>query len=89
VHLKDARAPRQPAAAEHAPLWNPVLMGEGQFPGHDLMRLLLDARYSGFVSFEWEKRWHPAIPEPEIALPHFKRWVSEALLDIKQKSSFA
>ncbi len=81
VHLKDARPPRQQATADHAPLWDPVLMGEGEFPSHDLMRLLLDARYSGFVSFEWEKRWHPEIPEPEIALPHFKKWVSATMLE--------
>ena len=79
VHLKDARAPRQRAATDHAPLWDPVLMGDGEFPGRDLMRLLSDARYSGFVSFEWEKRWHPEIPEPEIALPHFKRWVDQLI----------
>jgi hypothetical protein len=27
-----------------------------------------------FVSFEWEKKWHPEIPDAEAALPHFKQW---------------
>jgi glucosamine-6-phosphate deaminase len=31
------------------------------------------------VSFEWEKRWHPEIEEPEIALPHFLRWAVDEL----------
>ena len=31
---------------------------------------LLRARgYDRWVSFEWEKRWHPALEEPEVALP--------------------
>ena len=32
-----------------------------------------------WVSFEWEKRWHPAIEEPEVALPHFLRWAAGEL----------
>jgi hypothetical protein len=35
--------------------------------------------YRGFVSFEWEKRWHAQIPEPEVALPHFMQWMRAAL----------
>ena len=31
-------------------------------------------RYDRFVSFEWEKKWHPEIADAEIALPHFARW---------------
>jgi hypothetical protein len=28
------------------------------------------AGYHGWVSVEWEKRWHPELAEPEAALPH-------------------
>ena len=24
--------------------------------------------------FEWEKKWHPELADPEIALPHFANW---------------
>jgi hypothetical protein len=27
--------------------------------------------YEGYVSFEWEKYWHPEIEEPEISIPDF------------------
>ena len=27
--------------------------------------------YDGWFTFEWEKRWHPEIEEPEIAIPAF------------------
>jgi len=35
---------------------------------------LQQIRYQGFVSFEWEKKWHPEIPDATVALPHFARW---------------
>ena len=39
--------------------------------------------YEGFYSFEWEKRWHPELPEPERALPRyvdFMRALGEEML---------
>lgn len=76
VHVKDARPPLQSA---HDDRWEPVLMGTGEFPAQSLIHLLIKSAYDRFVSFEWEKRWHPEIPEPEIALPQFMSWVSRAL----------
>jgi hypothetical protein len=35
---------------------------------------LQDLQYDHFLSFEWEKKWHPEIADAEIALPHFARW---------------
>ena len=52
----------------------------GDFPAIRLLSTLSGHGYERYVSFEWEKRWHPAIPEPEIALPHFARWVRRALV---------
>jgi sugar phosphate isomerase/epimerase len=31
------------------------------------------AGYAGWLSVEWEKRWHPDLAEPEVALPHFAK----------------
>jgi len=72
VHIKDARR------TADGP-WEPVLMGMGDFPAAGLVDLLRDRGYERFVSFEWEKRWHPAIPEPEVALPHFMNWMKSAM----------
>jgi sugar phosphate isomerase/epimerase len=86
VHLKDARPPRKPPAPDHpTALWNPVLVGEGKFPARDLVQILLKKQYAGFVSFEWEKRWHPEIPEPEVALPHFIKWIRAAIKSIQNE----
>ena len=27
--------------------------------------------YAGYLSFEWEKRWHPEIEDPEVAFPRY------------------
>jgi len=76
VHIKDAR--RIPGAPPNQP-WEPVLLGKGDFPVTELVDLLRETSYQRFVSFEWEKRWHPQIADPEIALPHFIRWIRAAL----------
>lgn len=73
VHIKDAR-PKNGTRD-----WQLVLMGEGTFPALDLVRQLTKSGYNRFLSFEWEKHWHPEIPDPEIALPHFVQWIRRAL----------
>jgi fatty-acyl-CoA synthase len=35
---------------------------------------LREIKFDGYVSFEWEKKWHPEIPDATVALPHFKNW---------------
>ena len=49
--------------------WQLVLLGEGEVPVRDMLRLLAAAGYPHWISVEWEKRWHPEIEEPEVALP--------------------
>lgn len=74
VHIKDVRRPK--ADADNLKrAWDPVLMGEGDFPSARLLSILSGHGYQRFISFEWEKRWHPDIPDPDIALPHFAQWV--------------
>jgi sugar phosphate isomerase/epimerase len=70
VHLKDlVRRKTSPG--------DPVLMGQGEFPAANALAALAALAalgYDGFVSLEWEKKWHPAIEPAEVALPHFLRW---------------
>jgi sugar phosphate isomerase/epimerase len=67
VHVKDLKL----SAAGTA---NYVLTGEGEFPFDAMFAALDRVRYQGFLSFEWEKQWHPELAPPEVALPHFMRW---------------
>ncbi|HXY40118.1 MAG TPA: 6-phosphogluconolactonase, partial [Vicinamibacteria bacterium] len=74
VHLKDLRRP----ADGHLP-WPPVLMGRGDFPGTAVLAWLKRTGYDRWVSFEWEKRWHAEIEDPEVALPQFLGWATDTL----------
>jgi len=38
---------------------------------------LRQLKYDRFVSFAWEKKWHPEIVDATIALRHFTRWFGE------------
>jgi len=74
VHVKDMKRPAPPAKSLP---WTPVLPGRGDFPAERVMAHLAATGYERFVSFEWEKKWHPEIEEPEIALPHFVQWATD------------
>src|SRR6185503_11265691 len=74
VHLKDVA--RDPGEARG---WAPRLPGGGEFGPGEVLALLRASGYDRWVSFEWEKRWHPALAEPEAALPYFLRWAAATL----------
>jgi sugar phosphate isomerase/epimerase len=66
AQVKDAR--RKPDGD-----WQLVLLGEGEVPVIQILRLLMQGGYRNWISVEWEKRWHPEIEAPEIALPQHHR----------------
>ena len=49
--------------------WQLVLLGAGEVPVRDMLGLLAAGGYPHWISVEWEKRWHPEIEAPEVALP--------------------
>ena len=66
VHIKDVRRDGNG--------WQHVLTGEGDFPLLELLGVLQRLHYDRFLSFEWEKKWHPEIADAEVALPRFVSW---------------
>jgi sugar phosphate isomerase/epimerase len=66
VHVKDMQ--RRDGSYAH------VLPGEGDFPLRTMLKELRRIRYQGFVSFEWERHWHPELAPAEVALPFFVEW---------------
>lgn len=65
------------------------LMSQGDVPVVEVLQLLSSGGYDGWLSFEWEKRWHPEIEEPDVALPDFVRVLrmAEKELDRDSKAS--
>lgn len=67
VHIKDCRV--VDGKAEICPV------GEGDIDIPAIVQRLEAEGYGGYYAFEWEKRWHPAIPEPEIVFPQYIRYM--------------
>jgi len=61
------------------------LLGQGDVPVGEVLRLLASGGYDGWIAFEWEKRWHPEIEEPEVALPDFVRVVRAAEAELASR----
>ena len=58
-----------------------VLLGEGDVPLREMLDLLVSGGYEGYAILEWEKRWIPDLPEPEIVFPQYvatmRTWLAE------------
>ncbi|HZR94219.1 MAG TPA: sugar phosphate isomerase/epimerase [Gaiellaceae bacterium] len=61
VHVKDAR--------RRGDDWELVPLGAGEVPVRESIAALRALGYDGWLTVEWEKRWHPELAEPELALP--------------------
>lgn len=70
VHVKDSYT----ATPE---CFDCALTGEGTVPVTSFLDILARDNYEGFINFEWERGWHPEIEGPEIAMPHFARFMAE------------
>ena len=77
AQVKDARR-----APEREDGWQLVLLGEGEVPVREMLGLLAAGGYEGWISVEWEKRWHPEIEEPEVALPQHLKLLGTWMQDL-------
>jgi sugar phosphate isomerase/epimerase len=57
--------------------WQLVLLGKGEVPCRQVVELLHREGYQGYITAEWEKKWHPTIEEPEVALPQHAETLRE------------
>lgn len=48
-----------------------VPVGAGDLPWSKILSRFKQDGFSGFFSLEWEKKWHPELPEPEYIFPHY------------------
>jgi sugar phosphate isomerase/epimerase len=71
THLKDSRPEKDDVRY--------VLTGTGTVPVEETVRTLVAAGYPGYYCFEWEKKWHPEIEEPEVAFPHYAKTMTAYL----------
>jgi len=74
THWKDSKI-----AVDTVMGFEPCLMGEGDLPHEQIYSLLEKGGYDGFLSLEWEKRWHPDLPDPEIAFPQYVEYMNKLM----------
>lgn len=65
THIKDAHAVDGK--------YTYTFIGKGEVPLREAIDALKSSGYTGYYSFEWEKMWHPEIPEPELALTDYPK----------------
>ena len=53
--------------------------GQGDLPLAEMIDLLKKGGYQGYLTLEWEKRWHPELAEPEEAFPIFIQTMRDLL----------
>ena len=75
LHLKDGYVDDKGDIIETLP-------GDGKVPMKDCLEMLYHSNFGGYVSFEWEKHWHPELPEPEVAFPRFMSAVKKIMKEL-------
>ena len=51
------------------------MMGYGDVPVFDALKLLREGGYEGYISLEWVKRWCPDLQEPGIVFAHYATYM--------------
>ncbi|WP_424533033.1 sugar phosphate isomerase/epimerase family protein [Sphaerisporangium viridialbum] len=67
VQVKDRASAEDPT---------PVPLGDGMLPLRPVLTTLRDAGYGGWLSLEWEHKWHPAPTPLEDALRAGRAWLA-------------
>lgn len=73
MHVKDSVSTPTPSGSHP---YTYVLPGDGEYPMEELRTALKLDGYNGTLSLEWERMWHPYLPELDKALYHARqmRW---------------
>ena len=71
THVKDS-----------APDGTYCLLGEGNIPVREMLRLLKGGGYDGWINLEWEKRWIPALADPRVAFPQYAARLRQYLQEL-------
>lgn len=69
LDLKDVIAVQFHDLKREGDAWKPTLLGHGEVPHKPVVEYLVSNGYDGFAVCEYEKWWHPELPDPMEALP--------------------
>ncbi len=74
THFKDSRIDNDSKRG-----YQLCLPGDGDIPLKEIISLLNNSGYDGYLTLEWERRWHPEIQEADIAFPRYVSVIREIL----------
>ncbi len=74
THWKDSKI-----AIDTVMGFEPCVMGQGDLPHEQIYDVLKNDGYDGYLSLEWEKRWHPELPDPEMAFPQYVTYMKKLI----------
>lgn len=77
THWKDSKITESGAAGE-PPKFSYCFMGEGDVPLKQALHQLQMNGYNGFYTLEWEKKWHPELPDADEAFPQYVQYMRNA-----------
>ncbi len=75
VHVKDS--------AMHDGKLEYRMMGFGDVPVFDAVKLLHQNGYEGYLTLEWVKRWHPTLRDPDVVFYHYQTYMETLLSEIE------
>ncbi|WP_058485361.1 sugar phosphate isomerase/epimerase family protein [Defluviitalea phaphyphila] len=55
------------------------MIGDGVIPIPEIIKELKIRNFKGYVSLEWEKRWHPNLEDPSVVIPFYAKYMREYL----------
>jgi len=77
THLKDSTGDRKNCKS--------VAVGGGTVPLEEMIKLLAERGYDGYLALEAEKRWNPDLPEPDQMLPAYVKVIRRFLEELGLK----
>jgi sugar phosphate isomerase/epimerase len=62
------------------------LLGAGDIPNIQAIKLLVESGYDGYFTLEWEKRWHMELEDADISIPQFANKMREYIKELQINS---
>lgn len=59
------------------------MMGFGDIPVFDAVKVLHQHGYDGYLTLEWVKWWHPTLRDPDVVFYHFQSYMETLLTEIE------
>lgn len=58
------------------------LLGEGDVPVLETLKVLHAGGYDGYLTLEWEKAWHDYLPDPSVGFPQYVQQMKQYLAQL-------